>query len=114
MIAINVAPVSAAERWTFFDVPKSAASSRGHISDLLSEFASDEAKQHLTIRCTDPNKDGDINTRANGEFIAHRGEEMPAQHLCFPASHAYNSWVCYWTMPGGLEPTLSFVQLNAD
>jgi len=106
--------VYSANAWVVSDMPKTVEYDRGAMWDFLNDFDSAEARKQLEVRCINPKINAEINTRANGAFIKHRGEQNSAKHLCFPASDVYSSWVCYWTKLNGTKPELSFVQFNAD
>ncbi|WP_210489008.1 hypothetical protein [Microvirga antarctica] len=98
--------------WVLSDVPRAFSNASGGTRDFLSDFATN--KNRPDIRCAQPHRDADISTRNNGQFQGQGGRSRTDTHVCFMASAAYNSWVCFWTPPKAHTPSISFVQFNAD
>jgi hypothetical protein len=106
------------KNWEVSQLPLEAKGRSGFIRNFLNDFWSNEGfSKGFNLLCTRiPSDNGRINPSANGELFGRfkKVKEPKIKHLCFAASNAYNSWVCFSLVPNEPAPKISYVQLNAD
>jgi hypothetical protein len=106
------------KNWEVAQLPLNAEGRSGKMTNFLEDFWNNEGfSKYFNLLCTRiPNDNERISLHANGELIGQfkKVKEPKIKHLCFAASNAYNSWVCFSLAPNESSPKLSYVQFNAD